>query len=70
MRIASKLLLGTHDFRNFCKMDVGNGVVEFTRNILDVQINTCTDNDSLDGRTVIKLKNLVLNSLFRRILDV
>ncbi|KAJ8927470.1 hypothetical protein NQ314_020067 [Rhamnusium bicolor] len=38
MRTASKMLLGTHDFRNFCKMDVGNGVVEFTRNVLFVNI--------------------------------
>ncbi|XP_019874758.1 tRNA pseudouridine(38/39) synthase [Aethina tumida] len=33
MREASRFLLGTHDFRNLCKMDVGNGVVQFTRNI-------------------------------------
>ncbi|KAJ8975058.1 hypothetical protein NQ317_005775 [Molorchus minor] len=38
MTIASRKLLGSHDFRNLCKMDVGNGVVEFTRNISLVSI--------------------------------
>ena len=26
-------LIGAHDFRNFCKMDVGNGVVDYHRRI-------------------------------------
>ncbi|KAK5643256.1 hypothetical protein RI129_007101 [Pyrocoelia pectoralis] len=38
MREATKLLLGTHDFRNFCKMDVGNGVVKYIRTITSVDI--------------------------------
>ncbi|XP_066150197.1 tRNA pseudouridine(38/39) synthase isoform X2 [Euwallacea fornicatus] len=38
MREASKYLIGSHDFRNFAKMDVGNGVVQFVRNILEFQI--------------------------------
>lgn len=33
MNEAAQKLLGEHDFRNLCKMDVGNGVVEFTRSI-------------------------------------
>ncbi|EFA02961.2 tRNA pseudouridine(38/39) synthase isoform X2 [Tribolium castaneum] len=39
MKIAANYLVGTHDFRNFCKMDVNNGVVEFKRNILSVDIS-------------------------------
>lgn len=34
---AGQLLLGEHDFRNFCKMDVANGVVTYTRRIHSVQ---------------------------------
>lgn len=33
MRTACQYLIGTHDFRNLCKMDVGNGVVTFERDI-------------------------------------
>ncbi|XP_055530233.1 tRNA pseudouridine(38/39) synthase [Wyeomyia smithii] len=33
MQEACRFLVGLHDFRNLCKMDVGNGVVTFTRNI-------------------------------------
>ena len=30
--------VGTHDFRNVCKMDVGNGVLQFQRTILAATI--------------------------------
>ncbi|XP_055600914.1 tRNA pseudouridine(38/39) synthase isoform X2 [Uranotaenia lowii] len=33
MSEACSYLVGSHDFRNLCKMDVGNGVVTFRRNI-------------------------------------
>ncbi|KAJ8943636.1 hypothetical protein NQ318_005637 [Aromia moschata] len=46
MQFASKKLLGTHDFRNFCKMDVGNGVVEFIRNITSIGIEPVKSYDS------------------------
>lgn len=45
MREASEYLVGVHDFRNFCKMDVGNGVVEFVRNIQSVHIAAVEGND-------------------------
>ncbi|KAK3855446.1 hypothetical protein Pcinc_038153 [Petrolisthes cinctipes] len=32
MREAAQYLVGQHDFRNFCKMDVANGVVSFQHN--------------------------------------
>lgn len=41
MRASAKYIIGTHDFRNFCKMDVGNGVVQFVRNIIDIDIEDC-----------------------------
>lgn len=50
MQFASKYLLGTHDFRNFCKMDVGNGVVKFIRNITKIEFTLCDKpTEEIDG---------------------
>ncbi|XP_026171975.1 tRNA pseudouridine(38/39) synthase [Mastacembelus armatus] len=38
MADAAKRYEGTHDFRNLCKMDVGNGVLQFERAILSAEI--------------------------------
>ena len=38
MRAAGQRLVGTHDFRNLCKMDVNNGVVTFIRKIDAVRV--------------------------------
>lgn len=38
MAEAAKRYEGTHDFRNLCKMDVGNGVLQFERTILSASI--------------------------------
>lgn len=38
MKEASQAFVGSHDFRNFCKMDVQNGVTMFVRKILQVTI--------------------------------
>ncbi|XP_046889015.1 tRNA pseudouridine(38/39) synthase [Hypomesus transpacificus] len=38
MSEAAKRYEGTHDFRNICKMDVGNGVLQFQRTILSATI--------------------------------
>lgn len=38
MRTACRKLIGTHDFRNFCKMDVNNGVLSYMRSIYDTDI--------------------------------
>lgn len=46
MREASNYLIGSHDFRNFAKMDVGNGVVQFVRNMFDVKIEPLDINES------------------------
>ena len=37
---AVKKLIGEHDYRNLCKMDVANGVTNFTRKILSAEIIT------------------------------
>ena len=38
IQAAGQRLLGTHDFRNLCKMDVNNGVVTFVRTIDNVTV--------------------------------
>lgn len=44
MKDAGKRLVGEKDYRNFCKMDVANGVVTFFRRIDDVRL-TVLDKD-------------------------
>lgn len=58
MRTALQYLIGTHDFRNFCKMDVANGVVTFIRNIMLAEINPCPDS------AVNSRKNIILTCLY------
>ena len=38
---AARSLIGEHDFRNLCKMDVGNGVVTYRRRITAVDLAPC-----------------------------
>ncbi|KAM6158652.1 tRNA pseudouridine(38/39) synthase [Rhynchocyon petersi] len=38
MNYAAQKYVGTHDFRNLCKMDVANGVVNFQRTILSAEV--------------------------------
>ncbi|XP_034938711.1 tRNA pseudouridine(38/39) synthase [Chelonus insularis] len=47
MNQAASYLVGHHDFRNICKMDVANGVVSFERTISEAEIvcsNDCLSN--------------------------
>jgi tRNA pseudouridine38/39 synthase len=46
MREGCQSLIGAHDFRNLCKMDVGNGVVSFIRNIYNAEIHMIAKNSS------------------------
>ncbi|KAG0429987.1 hypothetical protein HPB47_023101 [Ixodes persulcatus] len=46
---AAKLLVGEHDFRNLCKMDVGNGVTRYVRRILSTKLYECTDSGEPGG---------------------
>ena len=43
---AGQNLLGEHDYRNFCKMDVANGVVNYTRRITSVKAECINDTGS------------------------
>ncbi|XP_048368834.1 tRNA pseudouridine(38/39) synthase [Sphaerodactylus townsendi] len=38
MNAAAQRFVGTHDFRNLCKMDVANGVTNFQRTILNAEV--------------------------------
>ena len=46
MEQAGQLLLGEHDYRNFCKMDVNNGVVKFVRRIDSVKVECLEREDN------------------------
>ncbi|XP_041971220.1 tRNA pseudouridine(38/39) synthase isoform X2 [Aricia agestis] len=54
MRDACAQLVGSHDFRHLCKMDVGNGVTEFRREILRADILP-VDEDSDDSTCMYML---------------
>ncbi|XP_046850164.1 tRNA pseudouridine(38/39) synthase-like [Xenia sp. Carnegie-2017] len=43
MNEAGQKFVGEHDFRNFCKMDIGNNILSFKRNILSVEIEQLTE---------------------------
>jgi len=39
MQSAGQRMIGEHDFRNFCKMDVNNGVVKFIRRVDSISVD-------------------------------
>lgn len=43
---AAQYVLGSHDFRNLCKMDVGNGVVNYVREVRSIDIHHCNETNS------------------------
>lgn len=45
MNEAIQQVVGTHDFRNLCKMDVANGVTEYFRRIMSASVGVCSIND-------------------------
>lgn len=49
MQEAGQHLVGEHDYRNLCKMDVGNGVVNFRRRILAVRVERVKREGDGDG---------------------
>lgn len=49
MQVACKYLIGIHDFRNLCKMDVGNGVVTFERELRSVCVAEVTNKFTENG---------------------
>jgi len=40
---AAKYVVGDHDFRNICKMDVANGVTNFKRTVIDARVSFVND---------------------------
>lgn len=40
---AVKYVVGDHDFRNICKMDVANGVIKFKRTVIDARVTSISD---------------------------
>jgi len=48
MRDAASQLIGEHDFRNLCKMDVGNGVLNYRRCITSAEIECVADDAGYD----------------------
>ncbi|XP_026483554.2 tRNA pseudouridine(38/39) synthase [Vanessa tameamea] len=50
MNVACGKLIGVHDFRNFCKMDVGNGVTVHMREIFSASVVPFNEKDT-DERT-------------------
>jgi len=48
MRTACQFLIGEHDFRNLCKMDVGNGVIQFYRSIHSIDIKALDEEKRSD----------------------
>ena len=45
MQIAAQKLVGTKDFRNFCKVDVGNNINHFIRRVISFQVNRVIDGE-------------------------
>uniref|UniRef100_A0A0C9Q1B3 PUS3_0 protein n=1 Tax=Fopius arisanus TaxID=64838 RepID=A0A0C9Q1B3_9HYME len=60
MNKAASYLVGHHDFRNICKMDVANGVVTFARTIQDARI-ICHDDENSE-RSGYNMCHLLIKS--------
>ncbi|XP_049540023.1 tRNA pseudouridine(38/39) synthase [Anopheles darlingi] len=57
MQEACRHLVGAHDFRNLCKMDVGNGVVNFVRSIDECTIHASqTDSSGMGSYDMMYLQ--------------
>ncbi|XP_078335395.1 uncharacterized protein LOC111134441 isoform X4 [Crassostrea virginica] len=65
MQEAVDKLVGEHDYRNFCKMDVGNGVVNYTRKIVSAEITTVDEGE--EGYQMCELTIVGLAFLWHQI---
>ncbi|XP_071555254.1 tRNA pseudouridine(38/39) synthase isoform X1 [Temnothorax nylanderi] len=61
MNKAAKYAIGDHDFRNICKMDVANGVVNFKRTVIDAKVILVTD-DNVEKSTGYDMCELEITS--------
>ena len=50
MNEGGSYLIGLHDFRNFCKMDVGNGVIDYQRRITSVTVDFIENGPDMSSR--------------------
>ncbi|NXW44851.1 PUS3 synthase, partial [Nyctiprogne leucopyga] len=55
MHAAAQKYVGTHDFRNLCKMDVANGVVNFQRTILSAGVTWVEEGGETERRDPFRL---------------
>ncbi|NWR62284.1 PUS3 synthase, partial [Bucorvus abyssinicus] len=55
MDTAARRFVGTHDFRNLCKMDVANGVVNFQRTILSAGVTWAEGGGELEPQDPFRL---------------
>ncbi len=46
MRDAAQRLVGSHDFRNFCKLDVNNGVLTYVRRVISISVEPLSKESS------------------------
>ena len=51
MNTALQYMIGSHDFRNICKMDVANGVVNFNRTIQEASLRCIQQNEEIPSGT-------------------
>lgn len=65
MQEAVDKLIGEHDYRNFCKMDVGNGVVNYTRKIVSAEISAVDEGE--EGYQLCELTIVGLAFLWHQI---
>ncbi|XP_069507712.1 tRNA pseudouridine(38/39) synthase isoform X2 [Ambystoma mexicanum] len=49
MNAAAQHYVGTHDFRNLCKMDVANGVTNFERTVLSAEVTPVSGEEEVVG---------------------
>lgn len=52
---AGKRMMGQHDFRNFCKMDVSNGVVTFFRDLKGVRCHLVDTETPVNKYSTVEL---------------
>ena len=62
IKSAGQRLLGVHDFRNLCKMDVNNGVVTFVRRIDSVDVAVAENHTQDDGPNSYDICCLIIKS--------
>lgn len=59
MRTAAKLLIGEHDFRNFCKLDGSKQIENHSRGVVDAWIDVLPGSLAEDGKNTLCVFNLV-----------